>query len=135
MYTVCSHNIIIAANIVNQSPFCNYKEVNGGVRLATLAVLTVSLAQTLFEFHEFEAVDFLLQPERAVLEYKLSAWYTARRTCWGNVVFVRSILSTNLLVQQKSFPLILLTEMTGLVLSYKTMHNESFDVLEVGSRH
>ena len=43
-----------------------------------------------FEFHEFEGVDFLLQPERAVyvLEYKLSGW--------GNVFFVGGILSTDL---------------------------------------
>ena len=60
--------------------------MNRGVRLATVAVRIVSLAQTFFEFH---GVDFLLQPERAVLEYKLSAWYTAR---WGNVFFVGDIL-------------------------------------------
>ena len=66
--------------------------MNRGVRLATVAVRIVSLAQTLFEFHEFEGVDFLLQPERAVLEYKLSAWYTAHQTCWGNVFFVGGIL-------------------------------------------
>ena len=102
--------------------------MNRGVRLATVAVRTVSLAQTFFEFHEFESVDFLLQPER---EYKLSAWYTARQTCWGNVFFVGGILSTDLLLQQKSFPLILLTEVTGLVLSYKTTMSHSMFFLDL----
>ena len=105
--------------------------MNRGVRLATVAVRTVSLAQTFFEFHEFEGVDFLLQPERAVLEYKLSAWYTARQTCWGSVFFVEGILSTDLLLQQKSFPLILLTEVTGLVLSYKTTMSHSMFFLDI----
>ena len=91
--------------------------MNRGVRLATVAVRIVSLAQTFFEFHEFEGVDFLLQPERAVLEYKLGTLLA--KHAW-EMCSLSEVSSTDLLLQQKSFPLILLTEVTGLVLSYQT---------------
>ena len=49
----------------------------------------------------------------------------------GEMCTLSEVSSTDLLLQQKSFPLILLTEVTGLILSYQTTMSHSMFFLDI----